>query len=386
MIEAFSAVVPVFLLIGLGVCLDLFRALPENANQTLSLYVLNVALPLLLFQIMATAPLESFAHPQFWLGVIAAQFLIYGVCYAADRILARHDSAAATVTALGGCFCNAAFVGIPVITSALPGNAEALFVAGLFTITPNLLFVVGQVQLAAHDPSRSMPQGRKAVLLHVLRYSLLYNAVFWGMAGGVLVSALGLGLWDPLNRAAELVGHTAAPCMLVTLGLTLRERLAVVLRHAGGHALLRQTALQICKLVVQPLVCWGILAALGVEGLWLAVSVIMAASGSALVVPVLADVHHAGPEEATLTALVSNEPVLAEFLHLGDASVGPYLMCPGRLLPCRCPDWGCRGGRGAPADVRPAGPCPAKRSTLLDKILSKPGRYRAFSIGYILFG
>lgn len=97
-----------------------------------------------------------------------------------------------------------------------------------------------------------MPQGRKAVLLHVLRYSLLYNAVFWGMAGGVLVSALGLGLWDPLNRAAELVGHTAAPCMLVTLGLTLRERLAVVLRHAGGHALLRQTALQICKLVVQP--------------------------------------------------------------------------------------------------------------------------------------
>ena len=306
MIEAFSAVVPVFLLIGLGVCLDIFRALPENAHQTMSLYVLNVALPLLLFQIMATAPLESFAHPQFWLGVIAAQFLIYGACYAADRILARHNSATATVTALGGCFCNAAFVGIPVITSALPGNAEALFVAGLFTITPNLLFVVGQVQLAAHDPSRSMPQGRKAVLLHVLRYSLLHNAVFWGMAGGVLVSALGLGLWDPLNRAAELVGHTAAPCMLVTLGLTLRERLAVVLRHAGRHALLRQTALQVCKLVVQPLVCWAILAALGVEGLWLAVSVIMAASGSALVVPVLADVHHAGPEEATQTALVSN--------------------------------------------------------------------------------
>lgn len=76
MIEAFSAVVPVFLLIGLGVCLDIFRALPENAHQTMSLYVLNVALPLLLFQIMATAPLESFAHPQFWLGVIAAQFLI----------------------------------------------------------------------------------------------------------------------------------------------------------------------------------------------------------------------------------------------------------------------------------------------------------------------
>ena len=171
-------------------------------------------------------------------------------------------------------------MGIPVITSALPGNAEALFVAGLFTITPNLLFVVGQVQLAAHDPSRSMPQGRKAVLLHVLRYSLLYNAVFWGMAGGVLVSALGLGLWGRWTGPPSWWGIRPRPCMLVTLGLTLRERLAVVFRHAGNHALLRQAALQICKLVVQPLVCWAILAALGVEGLWLAVSVIMCASGS----------------------------------------------------------------------------------------------------------
>ena len=106
-------------------------------------------------------------------------------------------------------------------------------------------------------------------------------------------------LWVPGTDHAGIATQNA-------VSYTHLERLAVVLRHAGGHALLRQTALQICKLVVQPLVCWGILAALGVEGLWLAVSVIMAASGSALVVPVLADVHHAGPEEATLTALVSN--------------------------------------------------------------------------------
>lgn len=305
MIEAFAAVVPVFLLIGLGACLDRFRFLPDNAHQTLSLYVLNVALPLLLFQIMATAPLESFAHPRFWLGIIGAQFLLYGGCYALDRLLCRRGPAPATVTALGCSFCNAAFVGIPVVTSALPGNAEALFVAGLVTITPNLLFIVGQVQMALLDPSRDAPQGCKALLLHILRYSLVQNVVFWGMAGGVLVSALGLGLWGPLDRASALVGHTAAPCMLITLGLTLRQRLAVVLSRPG-HALPRQLCVQVCKLVVQPLLCWAILAALGLEGLWLAVSVIMSACGSALVIPVLADVYHAGPEEATLTTLVSN--------------------------------------------------------------------------------
>jgi malonate transporter len=350
MIEAFSAVVPVFLLIGLGVCLDIFRALPENAHQTMSLYVLNVALPLLLFQIMATAPLESFAHPQFWLGVIAAQFLIYGACYAADRILARHNSATATVTALGGCFCNAAFVGIPVITSALPGNAEALFVAGLFTITPNLLFVVGQVQLAAHDPSRSMPQGRKAVLLHVLRYSLLYNAVFWGMAGGVLVSALGLGLWDPLNRAAELVGHTAAPCMLVTLGLTLRERLAVVLRHAGRHAAPDGPA--------------------GLQAGGAAPGVLGHPGRAGCGRPVAGGFGHygrfrlgpggpragrrascrAGRSDPDGLGLQRLEPVLTELLHLDDASAGPYLMRPA-WLPAVL--WR-QGQRGLPPPAGPA--------------------------------
>ena len=327
MIEAFSAVVPVFLLIGLGVCLDLFRALPENAHQTMSLYVLNVALPLLLFQIMATAPLESFAHPQFWLGVIAAQFLIYGVCYAADRILARHDSAAATVTALGGCFCNAAFVGIPVITSALPGNAEALFVAGLFTITPNLLFVVGQVQLAAHDPSRSMPQGRKAVLLHVLRYSLLYNAVFWGMAGGVLVSALGLGLWDPLNRAAELAGsggpgkrpgQAARPAGAAGRGPAARGRPCAAAPdgpadlQAGGAA---------------P----GLLGHPGRAGRGRPVAGRFGHHGRFRLGPGGPRAGRrascrAGRSDPDGPGLQWPEPVLAEFLHLGDASAGPYLM------------------------------------------------------------
>ena len=62
----------------------------------------------------------------------------------------------------------------------------------------------------------------------------------------------------------------------------------------------------LCKLVLHPLLCWAMLAAFGVSGLWLVISVIISATATALVVTVIAEVYSAVPEEAALTAVVAN--------------------------------------------------------------------------------
>ena len=48
------------------------------------------------------------------------------------------------------------------------------------------------------------------------------------------------------------------------------------------------------------------LAALGVSGLWLVISVIISATATALVVTVIAEVYSTVPEESALTAVVAN--------------------------------------------------------------------------------
>ena len=50
----------------------------------------------------------------------------------------------------------------------------------------------------------------------------------------------------------------------------------------------------------------AMLAALGVSGLWLVISVIISATATALVVTVIAEVYSTVPEESALTAVVAN--------------------------------------------------------------------------------
>ena len=94
--------------------------------------------------------------------------------------------------------------------------------------------------------------------------------------------------------------------MLLALGLDLRQKLVVATRQAHGHAMLRLSWFVLCKLLVHPLLCWAMLAALGVSGLWLVISVIISATATALVVTVIAEVYSTVPEESALTAVVAN--------------------------------------------------------------------------------
>lgn len=80
----------------------------------------------------------------------------------------------------------------------------------------------------------------------------------------------------------------------------------LALRRNGGHTVIRQTWLLLCKLGIHPLICWGIMRLAGLPPLWLGVGVLMSATGTALVASVLAEVYSAVPEEAALTAVLSN--------------------------------------------------------------------------------
>ena len=111
---------------------------------------------------------------------------------------------------------------------------------------------------------------------------------------------------QPLDRTVSLVGYTAAPCMLLALGLDLRQKLALAMHRAEGHAALRQVWLISCKLLLHPLLCWAIMWLLGISGAWLAIGVIMSGTATALIVTVLAEIYGAVPEESALTAVLSN--------------------------------------------------------------------------------
>lgn len=84
--EAFYAVLPVFLLIAVGAAVHMTDVLPENTGAAMGLYVLKLALPVLMLHILSGASRLDLAHGGFWLGVIGAQMLCYLLGYAVDRL------------------------------------------------------------------------------------------------------------------------------------------------------------------------------------------------------------------------------------------------------------------------------------------------------------
>ena len=108
MLVAFWAVLPVFLIIGMGVFLRARDLLPDSTGKVMGLYVLKLALPLLLLHVMAQADRDTLAHGGFWLGALGAPLGCFVLGYLADRLFCRRGAGAAVISGLGCSACNTA--------------------------------------------------------------------------------------------------------------------------------------------------------------------------------------------------------------------------------------------------------------------------------------
>ncbi len=304
MSQAFFAVLPVFIVIYLGSFLNGRDILPEQAGTMLGLFAFKVALPLLILHILAEADPVSFIQWEFWLGTIGCQILGFLIVYWVDRTLMRRGTGPALVSSLNACSPNVAFVGFPIVAGLLPGNSEALLIVGLAAVTPNVLVIFSQMRfdmLAGHAAwSRDAAPGA------LLRTFLLGNPLLVFTILGLVLSISGLGLWEPLDRAVALVGYSSVPCMLLSLGLGLRERLRMSVRRIRLRGMAYQFWLILWKLLLLPLLCWAIMELAGASPLWTGASVLAMATGSGMVASVLAQVYSTVPEEAALTVILTN--------------------------------------------------------------------------------
>ncbi|MDD3313807.1 AEC family transporter, partial [Pseudodesulfovibrio sp.] len=293
---------PLFLILGFGVVLDVAGVLPRQTGSIIGAYVLYVALPVMLLRILAGSSVDDIMHGGFWAALVAAQLIIYGLTYAGEFFLGRRGHGPAAAIAMASSCCNAAFIGLPVVLSLMPGNREAMIAAGLTVIIPNAVFVPCQIEMEFLKRSGSESGGAVGKMAK----AVFLNPLMLGMFAGLALGATGVGLWKPLDRAAELVGNTTAPCMLLALGLDLRAKLRVGLSGDWKRRMPRISAVAAIKLVLNPILAWALLSLCGVTGTWLAVGVIQSGTATALVTYVVAEIYGFVSEEVAMIAVVTN--------------------------------------------------------------------------------
>lgn len=263
MLTAFSVVLPVFSLIVIGWFVGRRGYLPGNAVDVLNGYVIRIALPLLLFQFVAEADWRTLWHPGFATAFALGVVTIFIATYALNR---RHGSAThCSISALSASYANTAFLGIP-ISHALFGatGMAAAVVASLLTVGAIFAVSILLIEIDLHR-SKGWARATRGVLISLARNPLITAPVL----GGIWTLS-GYPLPAPVRQVTSLLGASASPVALVTIGLFLALPRPDAARGNIG-------SLVALKLIGQPLVTFGFVTMLAVPAPWSILAVLIAA-------------------------------------------------------------------------------------------------------------
>ena len=279
----FQVTLPFFALVLCGHLAAQRRVLPEAAIPGLNAYVLFFALPCMLFRFGASTPIGQLFNPV-WLALwIGAALLVVFVTttHSLASGLGLKDSA---FGALIAAFPNTGFMGVPLLV-ALAGDRAAGPV--IMTVLADLFFTSSLcLALAQSEGAGHWREGLDKALRGALS-----NPLPWSIALGALVSVTQWTLPQPVMQIIKLLGDSATPVALFTIGAVLwRSNQAAHTRTPARDIV----PVVVVKLLVHPalVLALGLLfvqAGLPLEGFALGILVLAAALPSASNVSLLAE-------------------------------------------------------------------------------------------------
>jgi malonate transporter and related proteins len=297
---ALGIVLPIFIVIGLGFAASAGRVLGERTADGLSDYVFVIAIPILLFRTLATAPLPDVQPWAYWLAYFAA----LGAVWITMAVTARRFFGVAgperVIMGFSAGQSNTVFIGIPLILRAY-GDAATLPIFMLLAVHLPLTMAVATL-LVERGSETGAGQGAAGVWLGMAR-KLATHPIIIGIIAGALFRLSGLPMPDVVSSSLKIVADTAAPTALFALGMTLRRY-----GLSADPGPLAMTA--VLKLAVQPaLVFLLAFHVLAMPPVWAATAVLFAACPSGVNGYLLAQRYRIGVANASaaiaLTTMLS---------------------------------------------------------------------------------
>lgn len=245
---------PLFILIALGWMLVRWRKWPDSITEALNRVVFKIALPAMLFRLMS----DFGQSPPVDARLLIAFFGSCLIVFVLGRVMASRffklDGISGSVFALGGIFSNNVMLGLPIATvmlgeKAIPSVALVLVFNGLILWT----LATVSVEWVKHGALNLKGFGKTAI-------SVLKNPLIIAILSGTLFSLTGIPLPQMIDKPVSMLGTIAVPLALVALGMSLAA-------YKVKEGLRESYAICLLKLIVQPLVIWGLAVLLGLPPL-----------------------------------------------------------------------------------------------------------------------
>lgn len=245
MLSVVTIVLPVFGVIFAGYLSRKINLLGSAASSGLSSYVVYLALPAMLFDIMAKASWDDLYLPGFTATFGIGCLVVYGLALTIMLLFGLRKLPDASIDGLAAAYPNSGYMGFPLCLLVL-GEASLPAVTIAAAVISTLLLAVSVILFEAGMQQQRQPH---VVMIKVVR-ALAFNPLLLAPALGALVGAAGWKLPEGVDAFLRLLGASASPCALVALGLLLAEASA----RSDGWSL--TVLLTVSKLAVQPAITW----------------------------------------------------------------------------------------------------------------------------------
>lgn len=247
MLSILTIVAPVFALIGSGYIVRRIGVIGSQAVPELNRVVVYLALPALLFDVMAHASWAELVQPgfiaTFGLSCGLIFFALLLACLAAGQPLGE-----ASINSLLGSYANTAYVGFPVLMILFGRDSLVpVTIASIITVCVLNASAIVLIEFAGQSERRP---GR---LIRMVALSLARNPILVAPVLGMLYGATGLGFPDAADKFLKMLGGAASPLALIVIGMVLAEPRKVASAEAwlsGG--------LTLVKLIVHPLLTFAL--------------------------------------------------------------------------------------------------------------------------------
>ncbi|MGY3437575.1 MULTISPECIES: AEC family transporter [unclassified Marinovum] len=236
-------ILPVFAIMALGFVMGRFGVVGAAEARLVNRIAMTVFLPLMLFGVIANAPIRAFA-PVPTLVYLAAELLIYAVGFWLAYRVFKRGARESVLLAFSGIFGNNALYVLP-ISVLLYGRENVLPVTTLITLDATVTFGGAMIALQLMEQGRVSP----GTVLRTIARTPMLVAIILGMGVGLA----DVSIPGPVQTFVDFNGAVAAPLALFALGVALSGTPFKLDRAAASFTLI--------KLVVFP-------ATVGL-GLWL---------------------------------------------------------------------------------------------------------------------
>ncbi len=276
-VNILSITLPIYLILLLGWLAVRQRVFEPAELRVMGRFVMQIALPALLFKALASRPLLQVLDAGYLSAIALGSLAVFAAVYGWVRYVRHDSSAAAAIQAMGSSFSNSGYIGYPLALQFMESAAGIALALNLLVENLLMLPLVLTLAQATGAPGHRWPQ----VLAQSLA-ALARNPMVLAILTGLAVAALELPLPSPLWKAIDMMALASTAVALFVVGGSLA---GLSTRGLAGPV----SQIAMAKLILHPLAVYG--------ALWLvpqtrpelrALAVVMAAVPMLSIYPILA--------------------------------------------------------------------------------------------------